>query len=272
MTIKADFHLHSHFSADSDTPLETMIQAGIKKGLDIMCFTEHHDPEFPCRRGESRTMFHLDIAAFHKSLAQLKEKYSSQIKILFGVELGIQAKLAKEHLCYTNSYDFDFIIGSSHLCNGENPFYPEFFEGKLEEKAYSEYFHSILDNIKAFDNFDVYGHLDYIVRYGPNKNANYSYLKYADILDSILTLLIAKQKGIEINTGGLKYGLGDTNPCTDVIKRYRELGGEIITVGSDAHIPEYTGYEFEKAATILKSCGFDYYTVFEKRSATFLPL
>ena len=100
------------------------------------------------------------------------------------------------------------------------------------------YFESILENISAYDGFDVYGHIDYVVRYGPNKNREYSYGRYKDILDEILKKLISMGKGIELNTGGYHYGLGEPNPCTAVIRRYRELGGEIITIGADAHTPD----------------------------------
>lgn len=135
-----------------------------------------------------------------------------------------------------------------------------------------EYFESILENIAAFDGFDVYGHIDYVVRYGPNKNANYSYQKYADIIDEILKALIIKGKGIEINTGGFKYGLGHPNPAEDIIKRYHELGGEIITIGADAHQPEHVAFDFEKVPSILKEAGFTHYTVFKNRKPEFIPI
>ena len=83
---------------------------------------------------------------------------------------------------------------------------------------------------------------------------------------------ISKGKGIEVNTGGFKYGLGHPNPTEDIIRRYRELGGEIITMGADAHVPEYVAYEFDKTAQIIKNCGFKYYTVFKNRKAEFIPL
>lgn len=130
----------------------------------------------------------------------------------------------------------------------------------------------ILENIAAFDGFDVYGHIDYVVRYGPNKNANYSYQKYADIIDEILKALIIKGKGIEINTGGFKYGLGHPNPAEDIIKRYHELGGEIITIGADAHQPEHVAFDFEKVPSILKEAGFTHYTVFKNRKPEFIPI
>ena len=135
-----------------------------------------------------------------------------------------------------------------------------------------EYFESILENLAAFSEMDSYGHLDYIVRYGPNQNREYSYRRYQDILDEILRALISKNVGLELNTGGFHYGLGEPNPCTDIIRRYRELGGEIITVGADAHAPHNIAHSFDRAADILRECGFRYYTVFRERKAWFLPL
>ena len=90
--------------------------------------------------------------------------------------------------------------------------------------------------------------------------------------DAILEALIEKGKGLELNTGGLRSGLRDVNPCADVLKRYRELGGEILTVGSDSHSDSHISFEFEKACELLKECGFRYYTVFEKRSPEFRRL
>ena len=135
-----------------------------------------------------------------------------------------------------------------------------------------EYFESILENMEAFTDFDVYGHIDYIVRYNPNRKDNYSFSAYQDILDEILKKIIFLGKGIELNTGGFKYGLGHPNPHEDILKRYRELGGEIITTGSDAHVTDYLGYEFAKAYEILKKVGFSYYTIFKGRKPEFLRL
>ena len=149
---------------------------------------------------------------------------------------------------------------------------PEYFYGKVEDEAYLEYFESILDNLAVFDCFDVYGHLDYIVRYGPNTNKFYSYEKYKDILDKILRTIIQKGKGIEINTGGFKYGLGHPNPTEEILTRYRELGGEIITIGADAHTPEHIAFDFHKIPQLLTDCGFRYYTVFKERKPFFYKL
>lgn len=274
LMITADFHLHSSHSGDSDTAMEDMILAGIEKGLNTMCFTEHNDFDFPDSDEDPGSIFLLNTDSYLYDLLKYKEKYADKIKILFGVELGLQAtpETFRKNAVFARSYDFDFIIGSSHICNGKDPYYPAFYEGRSEEEAYMEYFTSIIDNIKKFTNFDVYGHLDYVVRYGPNKDKNYSYEKYKDVFDKILTLLIENGKGIELNTGGLEKSTRDFNPCMDVVKRYRELGGEIITIGSDAHYTTDIAKHFSKAEEVLKECGFKYYSVFENRVAEFKRL
>ena len=278
MPITADYHLHSSFSGDSDTPMEEMILKGIELGLTEMCFTEHNDFDYPVTESASEGrstpegMFELNPDAYLYDLLRLKEKYADQITILFGVELGMQPHLSKQNSAFAKAHDYDFVIASSHICNRQDPYYPSFYEGRTQEEAYREYFESILENLKSYSNFDVYGHLDYVVRYGPEKDEGYSYEAYRAIFDRILERLISMEKGIEINTAGLAKGMRDANPCVGVIRRYRELGGEIITVGSDAHDPGQIAYAFDRAADILKDCGFKYYTTFEKRSPSFHKL
>ena len=269
MPIQADYHLHSSFSGDSTAPMEEMIRKGISLGLQSMCFTEHMDMDYVYDKPEDEGIFELNTDSYLYELATLKARYSGKIRVLFGVELGLQPHLKRELALYARSFPFDFIIGSSHLCNRRDPYYPAFYEGRSDTEAYREFFEATLANIKAFDNYDVYGHLDYVVRYGKTKDAGYCYEKYKDILDPILEAILEAEKGIEINTGAINYGLRDLNPCCDILKRYRELGGEIITVGSDAHRPNALANGFERAAEILKSCGFKYYTVFEKRMPEF---
>ncbi|HIW82519.1 MAG TPA: histidinol-phosphatase HisJ family protein [Candidatus Acetatifactor stercoripullorum] len=269
MPITSDFHLHSSFSGDSSTPMEEMILKGISLGLTEICFTEHNDFAYPAFPGGDGSQFLLNTDAYLYDLIRYREKYADKIKVLFGVELGLQPQLMRQDAVYAKSYDFDFIIGSSHLCHGRDPYFPSFFEGRTQEEAYLEYFESILENIKKHSNFDVYGHLDYVVRYGPNKDQGYSYAGYREVLDQILEALIEGGKGLEVNTGGLKRGLSDLHPCTDILKRYRQLGGEIVTVGSDAHNAQSMAADFDRAGKVLLDCGFRYYTIFEKRTPEF---
>lgn len=272
MPILADCHLHSHHSGDSETPMEDMIKKALEAGLRTLCFTEHNDFDFPDTPEGPGAAFTLNTDSYLYELLQLKEKYADRIQLLFGVELGLQPQVFRQNAVYANCYDFDFIIGSAHVCRGMDPYYPAFFEGRCEEEAYREYFESIYRNIRRFQNFDVCGHLDYVVRYGPNKDREYSYDRYRDIFDKILTFLIDEGKGLEVNTGGVKSGLAELHPCTDILKRYRQLGGELVTVGSDAHTPNHIGAYFDRAAAILKDCGFGYYCIYEKRTPHFHKL
>ena len=266
--ITADFHLHSSFSGDSDTPMEDMVREGIRRGLRTMCFTEHWDPDFPAVDVD----FSLDMDAYRSRFLELREQYASKIDLLFGVEFGMQPHLADYFQSFRQSWPFDFIIGSTHLLDGQDPYYAESRQGMDDLQLYRRYFDLLLENAQAFRGFQVYGHLDYIVRYGMYTTQHYSYAAFREPIDELLKLLVDRGAGIELNTSGLKYGLGFAHPHPDILRRYRELGGEILTVGSDAHCPEHIAYGFPVVSDLLKSCGFRYYTVFRGQKPEFLPL
>lgn len=263
-----DFHLHSDFSEDSTSPMEDMIKEGIKQNLKGMCFTEHMDLDFP---GNNFT-FLTDLAAYEKTFLQLKEKYQSQINLYFGLEVGLQPHLKKEIPVLCASKNFDFLIGSTHLVDRLDPYEPVFFENRTEIQAYQRYFEVLLKNLQTYSCFDTCGHIDYVVRYGPSKNTHYCYKNHSNILDEILKTLIDKEIGLECNTAGFKYGLGQPHPSMEILKRYRKLGGELLTLGSDAHAPCHIAFDFKKASDLLKSCGFKYYTIFKERKPEFIPL
>ena len=252
-----DTQMHTHFSGDSEASLEEMIQQALHLNLKGICFTDHLDYDYP----DNPDYFLLNMDAYQKEVASFQKRYANKLPILMGLELGLQPHLAAKHTTLLSKYPFDFVIGSSHVVHGFDPYFAQFYEEKTEEEAYREYFTSILENLAVFSDFDVYGHIDYVVRYGPTTNANYSYQKYSDVIDEILRKIIAMGKGIEINTAGFKYGLNHPNPTEDIIQRYRELGGEIITIGADGHKPEHIAYDFAKVPDILMHAGFRYYTV-----------
>ena len=253
--INADLHVHSEFSSDCSVDIEQQIKKAIKLGLKFICLTDHYDMDYPSTK--DKTEFALDTTTYMQKLSLLKEKYKDKINVLCGVELGLMPYLKNRIKSYTQNFNFDFIIGSSHLVNGKDPILPNYFCGRDEKTAYREYFESILDNVKIFDEYNVYGHLDYIVRYGPNKNKFFDFSDYKDIFEQALKIIIENGKGIEINTAGLRKELGYPHPHKDILQMYKELGGDIITIGSDAHLPEHIGYMFEDVKEYLKSIGFD---------------
>ena len=266
--ILSDNHLHSFFSSDSSTKLEDIANTAIATGLTSICMTDHHDIDFPV--DETNPMdFQLDAPSYIEAVHNIANTYKGRLEISTGVELGLMKAVAAKAKAYTSTYDFDFVIGSSHLVNGIDPYNPEYFYDKTEAKGYRLYFEAILDNVTCIKDYDVYGHLDYVVRYGPSKSGNYNFKAYYDIFEAILMQIISDGKGIEINTGGLYKGLTFPHPKIEILKLYKELGGEIITVGSDAHSPNYIGYGFDVAESLLQKCGFRYYCTFKNRKPIF---
>ncbi|MBQ8955764.1 MAG: histidinol-phosphatase HisJ family protein [Lachnospiraceae bacterium] len=261
--IKTDCHLHSTFSTDGHSDMESEINHAIELGLDTICFTEHNDSGT-----NADGSFVVDIRAYHDKLYQLKEKYSGRIEVLFGIEAGFQPT---DHIYdyfkgYLKAWDFDFIIGSSHVVKNKDPYFPVFFDDYADDDAaYRAYFEEELENARMYENYDSYGHLDYILRYGKTRNKYFTYEKFADVLDPLLKTLISHGKCIEVNSAGFRKDMGNPNPHIDIVKRYHELGGLPPTVGSDAHVCEDMAADFDKAEQVLLEAGYDSYSIFKGR-------
>ncbi len=267
--VRADFHMHTHFSGDSDATVRSMLDAALERGMEAVCITDHMDEDYPEDSETGVNPFLFDLDQYFQDLRRVKKEYADRLDLRIGVELGLQPHLGDRYRRMTEKYPFDFVIGSLHLIHGMDPYDGVIFEGRSDREVYREAFQATLENLDQVKDFDVLGHLDYVVRYGRNQALEYSYQAFSDEIDEILKKLINMGKGIEMNMGGFKYGLGFCNPHPDVIRRYRELGGEIITVGADAHKPEHVAFDFEKAGDILRNCGFRYYAEYRNRKPIF---
>lgn len=263
-----DIHVHSSFSADSDADMEGMIIKAAEQGIPYVCFTDHIDWDFPVEDVE----YTFDLDAYFQTIKSLNDKYGRRIRILAGVELGLQPHLAERYRKLLKDYPFDFVIGSQHLVYGMDPYYPETFKDRSESDVYRRYFEEMLESVSVFHDFDSMGHLDYIVRYGRRKSGSYSYKAYADVIDEILKLLVKYNIAVELNTAGIRKQLGFPNPHPDILRRYRELGGTLVTLGSDSHKDYSLGFAFGTAAGILRSCGFTHTVYYEKRKPNFVRL
>lgn len=280
--IHSDNHVHTYFSTDSDTPMEDMLKIAIEKEFSSICFTDHMDYNFPSE-GDTPE-FLLDIEPYFEEMKRLSEKYGDRIKIRRGIELGLKKDCLDKCISLTKEYPFDFVIGSTHLVDNIDPYYDTFWSDTPEKSGILRYYETTLNNVNLGADFDVYGHIDYIIRYTPKMKqlksqglSDYTYINRLtsdsmDIIEQILKTLIYNGKGIEINTAGFKYGLGHPNPHEKILKLYCELGGEIITIGSDAHECKHLAYDFEKVPEILKKCGFRYYSEFTGRKAEMIKM
>ena len=265
--MRADVHMHCGFSNDSETRPEDMVESAIAKGLSVICFTDHYDKDNLDWGDEAI----FDVESYFQKMIELQEEYRDQIDIRIGAEIGMQPYLAEYYQNFIAQHPFDFVIGSVHSVL-EHDVALDFFQKHSDPEGYKIYFEEMLQDVQKIKSYDVLGHLDYIVRYSNQGSKGFDLNDYMDIIEEILKQVIAHGKGIEMNMSGLKYGLGAPHPQTEIIKRYRELGGEIITVGADGHIPEHIAYDYHLADDILKSCGFKYYTEFKGRKPLFVKI
>lgn len=265
--MRADVHMHCGFSNDSETRPEDMVESAIAKGLSVICFTDHYDKDNLDWGDEAI----FDVESYFQKMMALQEEYRDRIDIRIGAEIGMQPYLAEYYQNFMAQHPFDFVIGSVHSVL-EHDVALDFFQKHSDPEGYKIYFEEMLQDVQKIKSYDVLGHLDYIVRYSNQGSKGFNLNDYMDIIEEILKQVIAHGKGIEMNMSGLKYGLGAPHPQPEIIKRYRELGGEIITVGADGHIPEYIAYDYHLADDILKSCGFKYYTEFKGRKPVFVKI
>ncbi|MCR5685240.1 MAG: histidinol-phosphatase HisJ family protein [Lachnospiraceae bacterium] len=269
-----DCHVHSSFSSDSKTEPEKQVQKAIELGMKGICFTDHMDYEFP-NEERSGLSFIFDPDEYFKAMIPLKNSYSDRIGINIGVEIGLRneeecrERVKSDYEKLTGAYGFDFVIGSTHCLEFTDPYYEDpYWTGKSVSEGIRTYLEAVLYNARKYD-FDSLGHLDYLVRYVPESKgwniSDYRPSDHFDIIDEILKELIDSGRALEVNSAGLKYGLGFAHPQPGILSRYRELGGELITIGSDGHKPEHICYAFGDVAEILKGLGFRYYTVYKAR-------
>ena len=263
-----DHHMHTNYSPDADpkATMEEYIKSAKEKGIEGVMFTDHVDFDFPSPLFDEMT----DYVKYYKEVELLRKK--EDFNVFMGVEIGYQPHLNQRMTDFLKSYPFDFVICSIHVGDGLDFYNGDFFKGKTQAEAYMRYYEIVLEAVQSYDDYDVFGHIDYIIRYGGFLNRTYKLKDYAQIIDKILETIIRKGKGIEINTSGHRYGLGVLHPGIDLLKRYKELGGKIITFGSDTHkIKDY--YDgFEEAKRMLLEAGFEYITVFKNRKPEFVKI
>src|SRR3712207_4153501 len=188
-----------------------------------------------------------------------------QIKIRLGVEVGMYSKVASYFEKNLNDYPFDFIIGSNHSIQGQDIAFSDILQEKTKQEAQELYFETLFENIQKFTDFSVVGHMDFITRYGGAKFRGVNLKENWDLIQSILIHLVQNGKGIEINTSGFRYREERFYPLPEIIKEYLRLGGEIITVGSDAHIKGHIAIDFKRLEDFLRSIDYPYLASFEKQ-------
>lgn len=251
--------------------MESQIEKAIELGLDEMCFTDHVD--YGIKRDWDDPLANVDYPRYFAKLALMRAAYGDKIKICSGLEFGIQSITVDDYERLFAKYQdkLDFVLFSMHQVNNLEFWSQDFQRGRNQQEYNAAYYEEILKTMKAFKHYSVLAHLDLLVRY--DKVGRYPFAKVKDLVAEILRQAIKDGKGIEVNTSSWHYGLSDTQPSRAILHLYKDLGGRIITVGSDAHQTSYLADHIKDAYAILRDeIGFTEIATFEHMQPIFHKL
>ncbi len=269
MNIPFDLHTHCTLSFDGVSSAEEMVRRAVELGVEYYALTDHVD-----LGGHADPDFDLEatVNGAKEQIPALRLKYEGKTELLYGVELGqaVHEPEKAEALLKENAYDF--VIGSIHNIRGYDDFYFLDLTQYDPVELLDIYFRELLETAEQ-GYFDVMAHITYPLRYIVGEyGINVDLSRWSVITDEIFRTLVRNDRGIEINTSGLRQKLGRTMPDAELVRRYRELGGRILTIGSDAHRTEDLGKGIETGISIARDCGFTEIAVFRDRSPHFIEI
>jgi len=265
-TVLADYHVHTRFSCDSETLMSAACEAAITQGIAEVAFTDHLDfgPADP--PGYFRPLEYL------AAIEQCRARYADRLTIRAGIEAGEPHLFPSETQAILSVGPFDYVIGSAHYADGMQPAWKRPFFEQPMRRACEAYFQQVV-RLAADGEFDILGHLDLIKRDARKYHLPYDGPgPYADLIRTALRSLVERGKGLEINTSPLRRGQPEPCPSLEILQWYRELGGEILTFGSDAHTARDIGADFDVALAIAQAAGFDRLATFECRQIRWMEV
>ncbi|MBR1805263.1 MAG: histidinol-phosphatase HisJ family protein [Selenomonadaceae bacterium] len=248
-----DSHMHTKFSADSDMSALEAIDRARNLNLGVV-FTEHFDFGVSVD-GKN---FDFDPTAYMTEYANLR---GSNCRL--GVEIGLRQVAREVNAEFLSRADFDFVIGSIHLVDDLDIYYPEFYADKDKPTAYRKYFAQMAAEVEVTD-FDALGHIDYICRAAPYDNPEIDYPTFAAEIDAVLKIVIAREKVLEVNTRRFNSDRA-VRELVPVYRKYRELGGRFVTLGSDAHRVSAVGNYFARAVNFVRELDLTAVTFRERK-------
>ncbi|SFA77146.1 histidinol-phosphatase HisJ family protein [Clostridium frigidicarnis] len=236
-----DCHVHSNFSTDCKEDIINIIEKGKKDNVGITV-TDHMDLNYP------------DLNLFRFNVDEYLEKYWSlrNDKFCVGIELGMGDEIKEENNELVKKYNFDQIIGSIHMIEGNDIFQKETYREKSKREVYEKYFSSMEMCIRTHDYINILAHIDYISRYSTYNDTEIWYREFSDYIDEVLKRIIERDIALELNTRRFNSDSAIKN-TSDILKRYKELGGVLITLGSDSHTASSVGNNFFKAKDLVKN-------------------
>lgn len=266
-----DYHVHTRFSADGRMTMAEACTRAAELGIAEIAFTDHVDYVYP----GSPLKWEFDPDEYEREAAACERLFGGRPAVVRAVEIGMHAESHARNREFVRSYPFDFLIGSVHIVGDDDLDNGDFFKGRTVDEAARVYLETVYRCVCDYTEFNVLGHLDLFKRYLHFLDADRNDVNWADctdIIEAIFRRLIETGRGIELNMSGYRTAPGYTLPEPEMVKIYRRLGGEIITVGSDAHFGRQVGLKFGVGYEILKQAGFKYVTTFRQRCPVFQPI
>lgn len=281
-----DNHNHSQFSFDGGrTTVEKSARAACRNGLTGICFTDHCDFFVPPMKAMHEDLVSevFDVEAQQKEIDRVNQVFNNEglktedgkpFRIFKGIEIGVQKRCREQIRGHLEKYSFDQIIASVHYLDDTDPFWGGYYEGKDWKQAYGHYLETLYEEMVWLGkDFDIMGHYDYVARYAPYPQTSILYKDFSDIFDVMLKYLAEEGKALEINTKTYKDYKGRTPELDiNILKRFRELGGEAISLGSDSHDPARPGDNFLYFANAVRGAGFRYLAHYEGRKLCMTPV
>ncbi|MCF0258540.1 MAG: histidinol-phosphatase HisJ family protein [Erysipelotrichaceae bacterium] len=281
-----DYHVHTHFSDDSSYEMEQVVQDAAAMGMNELCFTDHVDygikedpetasPEFLAKASETiddddwqpgmeRFVLNVNYPKYLAAIEHLQDKYKDRIRLKTGLEFGIQShtipSFQKLYSRFENKWDF--ILLSIHQVDNMEFWTQEFQKGRSQREYNRAYYEEMLKVVQEYKDYSVLAHMDLIVRY--DKAGRIAFEEVSDLIEEILKIIIADGKGLEINTSSVRYQMNSLHPSAEILKMYKDLGGTILTFGSDSHKPEHLGRGIQEQKQLVRKLGFERYCTFEK--------
>jgi histidinol-phosphatase (PHP family) len=254
-----DYHIHTHFSTDCEVSVRDMIEGAIAAGITEIAVTDHIDYEY----NSTEIQFDFNVAEGLREVGDISAEYADRITVRRGLEIGIQPHVLGRCSALVNTHAFDFVIASVHNVAKQDLYNSEFYDQRTPEEALVTYYDELALMLANYRDYSVVGHFDIVKRYNEAVKA-LPFETYREVIARPLKEVILAGKGIELNLSGYRQGLGESLPSLEVLKLYRELGGEIVTIGSDSHSPESIGHLFHEGIELLKAAGFENLYRFER--------
>jgi histidinol-phosphatase (PHP family) len=263
--IPFDYHMHSNFSSDSGASMRTMCESAIQKGIPEIGLTEHYD-----LHPKERPVFYRP-ETWWEEIERIRKSLEGRLVLRAGVEIGEPHRFPGAVQTLLDRYPYDFVIGSLHYVGDDFMFDNRLLARRGADEILQSYFLELGEMTRTAQ-FDILGHMDVPVRNGKPIWGGYDPQRYEAPIRIVLQNCIDRGIALDVNSGGLRRPANNLMPDLLILRWYREMGGQRLTLGSDAHTPGDVGLDLDQALKFIRESGLKFVTRYERRQASLLPV